>query len=193
MSSLTHVVTGESFASLGYQFRVGKTTVHRIVKTTSNAIWETLQPHYMPVPNEHQWKEIAKNYFEKCNIPCCVGAIDGKHCRLKCPSGTGFLFYNYKGYHSIVLLAIADANCCFTLIDVGSYGRNSDSPVFTESNMGKQFLSRNLDIPQSSELGEQQASMETSVKVAEPLVNSICVLNNFIHNLKQTPIVQAQA
>ena len=146
------MVTGESFASLGYQFRVGRATVHKIVKETSHAIWETVQPQYLPVPNEHQWEEIARTFFDKCNIPCCIGSIDGKHCRLKCPAGAGSLFYNYKGYHSIVLLAIADANCCFTLIDVGSYGRNSDSSVFTESNMGRSFLSGCLGIPQSSEI-----------------------------------------
>ena len=47
-------ITGESFASLGYQFRVGRATVHKIVKETSHAIlWETVQPQYLPVPNEH--------------------------------------------------------------------------------------------------------------------------------------------
>ena len=146
------MVTGESFGSLSYQFRVGRSTVHEIIKETSNAIWETLQPQYLPVPNEHQWEEIARTFFDKCNIPCCIGSIDGKHCRLRCPAGGGSLFYNYKEYHSIVLLAIADANCCFTLIDVGSYGRNSDSSVFTESNMGKAFISGCLGIPQSREI-----------------------------------------
>ncbi|XP_063590541.1 putative nuclease HARBI1 [Penaeus indicus] len=147
-----HVVTGESFTSLGYQFRVGKATVHKIVKETSKAIWETLQPQYLPVPDEHQWEEIARTFFEKWNIPNCIGSIDGKHCRLKCPAKAGSLFYNYKGYHSIVLLAIVDANCCFTLIDVGQYGRNSDSSVFTESNMGRSFLCGSLGIPPSREI-----------------------------------------
>ncbi len=58
-----HVVTGESLTSLGYQFRVGKATVHKIVKETSKAIWETLQPQYLPVPDEHQWEEIARTFF----------------------------------------------------------------------------------------------------------------------------------
>ena len=72
--------------------------------------------------------------------------------RLKCPAKAGLLFYNHKGYHSVVLLAIVDANCCFTLIDVGQYGRNSDSSVFTESNMGKSFLCGRLGIPPSREI-----------------------------------------
>ena len=113
---------------------------------------EKLQPQYLRVPDEHQWEEIARTFLEKCNIPNCIGSIDSKHCRLKCPVKAGSLFYNYKGYHSIVLLAIVDANCYFTLIDVGQYGRNSDSSVFTESNMGRSFLCGSLGIPPEMKL-----------------------------------------
>lgn len=126
--------------------------MHNIVKETSNAVWEVLQPQYMPVPDHQQWKKIARAFFDKCNVPNCIGSVDGKHCRLKCPPNAGSLFHNYKQYHSIVLMAIADAKCCFTLIDVGAYGRNSDSAVFSNSNMGRSFLSGHLDIPQPSEI-----------------------------------------
>jgi hypothetical protein len=100
----------------------------------------------MPVLNKHDWEEISKVFFEKCNVPNCVGSIDGKHCSLKCPAKAGSLFYNYKGYHSIVLMAIEDANCCFTMIDVIAYGRQNDSSVFDESNMGNAFFSGCLGI-----------------------------------------------
>ncbi|XP_037783479.1 uncharacterized protein LOC119579638 [Penaeus monodon] len=113
-----------SFASPGFQFRTGKTTVHNIVKETSNAVWEVLQPQYMPVPDHQQWKEIARAFFEKCNVPNCIG----------------------------ILMAIADAKRCFTLIDVRAYGRKSDSAVFSNSSMCRSFLSGHLDIPQPSEI-----------------------------------------
>lgn len=56
-------------------------------------------------------------------------------------------------------MAIADANCSFTLIDVGTYGRNSDRTVFSYFNMGRSFLSGHLDIPQPSEI------LHTDIKV----------------------------
>jgi len=31
------------------------------------------------------------------------------------------------------LLGVADANCCFTLIDVGAHGRDIDSNAFSNS------------------------------------------------------------
>jgi len=45
------------------------------------------------------------------------------------------------------LLGVADANCCFTLIDVGAHGREDDNRVFSNSNFGKTFSSGHLNVP----------------------------------------------
>jgi len=45
------------------------------------------------------------------------------------------------------LLGVADANCCFTLIDVGAHGRETDNSVFSNSNFGKAFSSGDLNVP----------------------------------------------
>jgi len=45
------------------------------------------------------------------------------------------------------VLCVADANCCFTLVDVGAHGRDNDSSVFSNSNFGKAFSSGDLNIP----------------------------------------------
>jgi hypothetical protein len=43
------------------------------------------------------------------------------------------------------LLGVDDANCCFTLIDVGAHGRD-DSSVFSNSSFGKVFSSGDLNV-----------------------------------------------
>jgi len=45
------------------------------------------------------------------------------------------------------LLGVADANCCFTLIDVGAHGRDNDSSVFSNSSFGKAFSSGDVNVP----------------------------------------------
>ena len=52
-----------------------------------------------------------------------------------------------KSFHSVNLLGVADANCCFTLIDVGAYGCENDSSVFSNSSFGKAFSSGDLNVP----------------------------------------------
>lgn len=136
-----HVAAGETFASLGFQFRSGKYAVQRIVKETSNAAWEVLQPQHMPIPDDQYWRETARTLYEIFSVPNCVGSVDGKHCRLQCPPAARPLFHDCKGYHSVVRVAIGDDMCCFTLVDLGAYGRNSGNTVFSYSNMGRPFLS----------------------------------------------------
>ena len=55
--------------------------------------------------------------------------------------------FNYKKTFSIVLLAVVDARYCFTLIDVGAYGRTSDPGVLKESSLEKLLASGGLHIP----------------------------------------------
>ena len=89
---------------------------------------------------------IADEFNDICKMPNCIGSIDRKHCRIKCPPNAGSLYFNYKSFHSVNLLGVADANLCFTLIDIGAYGRENDSSVFSNSSFGKAFSSGDLTL-----------------------------------------------
>jgi len=43
-------------------------------------------------------------------------------------------------------LGVVDANCCFTLTDVGTHGCEKDSSVFNNSSFGKAFSSGDLNV-----------------------------------------------
>lgn len=96
---------------------------------------EKLVPLYLPIPSKNDLKMIANEYYKKWNFPNCCGAIDGKHVRIVCPKNTGSLFFNYKSYFSIVLLAVVDVNYKFTYVDIGAYGKEGDSGIFQKSNL----------------------------------------------------------
>ena len=49
---------------------------------------------------------------------------------IRCPAGGGSKYYSYKGFHSIVLLAVVDAEYKFLYIDVGAPGSGSDGGIF---------------------------------------------------------------
>jgi hypothetical protein len=48
------------------------------------------------------------------------------------PTGGGSLFYKFRHFFSILLLALVDANYCFFAVDVAAVGKSSDTDVFKE-------------------------------------------------------------
>ena len=73
------------------------------------AIYRRLASLYLRSPRAEDWQAAAADFLEVWQLPNCIGAIDGKHVALQKPSDTGTLYHNYKGFCSIVLLAVADA------------------------------------------------------------------------------------
>ena len=138
---------GDSYRSLRYRFRIGVATVHNVIKETTDALWKRLQPKHMPEPDQEMWEKIEVGFRERWQFPNYLGAVDGKHVVINCPSKTGTLCYNYKGTYSINLMALVDWNYRFICVDIGSYGCNADSPVFQNSHFGKRWLLNDLDVP----------------------------------------------
>lgn len=102
--------------------------------------------------SKEEWLHHAEEYNRLWNFPHCIGSMDGKHVMLQAPINTGSDFFNYKGFFSIVLLAVVDANYCFTYISVGCQGRISDGGVFAHSTLKKLLDDSNLNIPNPREL-----------------------------------------
>jgi hypothetical protein len=146
--TLHHLAYGNSQQSNSFEYRIGKSTVSIIIRETCYAIWTALHSEYLTVPSTQQdWKKIAADFERLWNLPHCIGAIDGKHVAMKCPLKSGSLYYNYKGWFSIILLAVCDAHYSFTLVDIGSYGSSNDSGVFSNSNMGHALEGGQMSIP----------------------------------------------
>lgn len=95
-----------------------------------------LQNTFLPPASQINWNQKALEFWDRWQFPNCVAGIDGKHVRILSPDKSGSLFHNFKGFFSIVLFAMVDANCKFLLIDVGSYGKEGDAGIFQKSLMG---------------------------------------------------------
>ena len=101
----------------------------------------------MPVSKVEDWRAIAAQFQERWNFPHCLGAIDGKHVVIQSPCNSGSLFFNYKSTYSLVLLAVVDADYLFRVVDVGGFGRTSDSGSLRNSAFGEGLRDGTLNIP----------------------------------------------
>jgi len=96
-------------------------------------------------------EKIEQEFRTRWNYPNCVGSVDGKHVVINKPYHNGSLYFNYKKFCSIVLMAVVDAECKFTMIDVGwGYGKNSDGSIFANCNFGKRLKEGQLDFPEDA-------------------------------------------
>lgn len=142
-----YLASGDSFTSLAYSYHMGISTISGIIQETCTAIYRTLKDKYMKKKTTEDWIDVAKDFTEKWNFPNCIGALDGKHVRITAPQHSGSSYFNYKGFFSMVLMALVDAKYRFIMIDVGAYGRQSDGGVFANCAFGKKLEQNKLQIP----------------------------------------------
>lgn len=146
---------------MAFNFRMGKTTISKIVSVTCKVIWDTLQPDYMPVPTEEMIRSNINDFFRRWNFPNCWGCIDGKHCQFKCPPKSGSTYFNYLKYFSIVLQGVADADKKFLMIDVGGYGRQHDASTFRASTLFQKLEAGEFPSPPEMTIPDTNITLPT--------------------------------
>ena len=100
-----------------------------------------------PPGSREERPEIPKKFEEVWNMLNVIGGIGGKYIRVECLKLSGTLYYNNKGFFSIVLMALCDAKLCVILFDLGQYGSVNDNGILANSEMGKMFEEDQLNVP----------------------------------------------
>ena len=123
--TLRHLATGNSYAAIAMSYSMSPTTVGRIIMEFCQMIWVNLLNNgFLKLPStQKEWEEVAQLFEFKWGFPNYVGATDGKHVVMHAPAEAGSSFFNYKGTHSIVLMAVVNSEYEFIMVDIGGGGR----------------------------------------------------------------------
>ena len=143
----------EKYRSLMFGFRVAHNTIPVIVRQTCEAILTEYGDKVLQCPHTSDaLKQVAAKFSSRWNFHHTLGAIDGKHVAIGCLKNGGLLYYNYKGFHSIKLLALVDAKYKFLWVDVGTNGSSSDAQIFNDCDLCSGIVDGTLDIPDAEPL-----------------------------------------
>lgn len=143
---------GGSFRSLAQSYRLGRSTVAKIIYQILEAIWKNLAQIHMPQATCDKLKSVANLFFSRWQFPNCLGAIDGKHFRIKNPPNSGSAYYNYKHFFSLVLQGVSDADYKFIIVEVGGKGKQSDGGTFHFSRLNRLLTENRFNVPPSQRL-----------------------------------------
>ncbi|KAJ8910068.1 hypothetical protein NQ315_004961 [Exocentrus adspersus] len=144
--TLRFLATGDQISSLALAYRIGISSAYEVIKETCAVLANVLAPVYLCLPTEEEWQCISSEFLRKWNLPGCIGAVDGKHVQIQAPINSGSEYFNYKKTHSLILMAICDANYKFLLVDIGVSGSNSDNTIYS-SYLGRAIKEDRLNIP----------------------------------------------
>lgn len=151
--ALRYFATGDSFMSLEYSWLVAHNTISKIVREVAEAVAEEYSEELLCPPKTSEgWKAIADRFAKRWNFEHALGAIDGKHVAMRCPKNSGSTYYNYKGFFSIIMLALVDADYRFIWLDVGINGACSDAQVWNQCELKLLTEKKKLGLPEPEPL-----------------------------------------
>ncbi|GBM37522.1 hypothetical protein AVEN_4195-1 [Araneus ventricosus] len=145
--TLRFLETGDSFRSLDYLTGVSKQLISSIVMDVCRALIQVLKSCIKLPSSPQEWTAVGADFERRWQFPHCMGAMDGKHVENECSPNSVSDFINYKGFFSIVLLALVDANYNFLFVDIGCQRRISDGGVFKHTKLHTLLNSKQLGLP----------------------------------------------
>ena len=118
-----------------------KSTVCMIVNESCSVIiytfWDESVKKHFPT-SEDEIRHVMGKFGEEWQFPYAFAAVDGSHLPIKCPNGGAQAmkqYFSFKGFYSIVLMALVDAEYGFIWASVGAPGNTQDSILLQSTDL----------------------------------------------------------
>ena len=146
--TLQYLVSGSMFTVLQWGFRLAPNTISEVVQEVCQAIIYALLEEFIVTPStEAQWHAIANAFCQRWKFHHVLGAIDGKHVGIQKPPHVSSGFYENK-FHSIIIVAVIDADYKFIWLNIGTYGAAGDAHICNNSQLKLGMSTDRLHLPQ---------------------------------------------
>ena len=131
--------------TVAHLFGIGISTVHKLQYLFIDALLHFYKNTIKWPETEDEIEETVRDFWDLWGYPQCLGAIDGCHIAVSPPKEQATDYYNYKGWYSVVLLAVVDSKYRFRYVHIGTPGRVNDAFIFKNSNLKRKLESVELN------------------------------------------------
>jgi len=91
----------------------------------------------------------ARKFQKRWQFSQCCGAVDRKQVRIQVPPGTGSQYFNYKGFFSVILFAVINAEYDFIYVNIGANGRAGDAGLWNQCSFKNALEEKRLNMPEN--------------------------------------------
>uniref|UniRef100_A0A3B3R9Y3 DDE Tnp4 domain-containing protein n=1 Tax=Paramormyrops kingsleyae TaxID=1676925 RepID=A0A3B3R9Y3_9TELE len=169
--ALWKLATNTELRLVPHLFGVGISTVWKCTHEFCRAANKVLLPELMPFPNIHKLAEMATFFEQRFRLPQCISAIDGKHIHIISPTDYHTEYFNWKGWHSIVLQGVVDGRGLFWHVSAGYPGSMHDARVLHVSELWDRVEQGLLFPNQTKNIAGQDVGFYVLGDAANPLQN----------------------
>ncbi|XP_068129952.1 uncharacterized protein [Hyperolius riggenbachi] len=131
--TLWHLCSSSEYRTIETLFGISRSTLHKIVGDTCEAIESILTPKFVSVPQGEVLRETLRSFEHRYGLSQLAGVIGTFHVPVGLPSESANQYCNTKGWNSVVLQGVVDPDFCFWDLNIGCPGTLSDSQVLVTS------------------------------------------------------------
>ncbi|KAH7977556.1 hypothetical protein HPB49_002343 [Dermacentor silvarum] len=121
--------------TIAHLFGIGRSTVNIVYREFCRAVVDIHEGTWVRMPRKEEIAEQMREFHAVTGFPQAMGALDGCHFPISPPKKDAADYYDYKGWYSIILLAVADHRYRFLYLKVESLGRCHDAHVYGRSRL----------------------------------------------------------
>ncbi|CAN7981050.1 unnamed protein product, partial [Ixodes pacificus] len=121
--------------TIAHLFGVGRSTVNGIYREFCATVVAKLEQSTVTMVRQSELHNHMLEFEAVCGFPSAIGALDGCHLAVSPPKDQDCDYHNYKGWYSVILLAIVDHRYVFRYVNVGLPGRCDDAHVYRHSRL----------------------------------------------------------